>query len=144
MEEYFTNEIKWIKLELTQLKTSAQVSAVSVPTVVDSMSVSIPMGLSNPSLASGSVRVKVNSGSDDIIMATLDSYCDDITKLTDFPATARSTSVTLEYLGSGEAIIDISAIGNESDRNALAGGGSVTITKQLTVRATGEFTMELV
>ena len=142
MENYFDNEIKNMKRELTQLKTATQTSAVAVPTVSQSLSIPITLELANPYLAKGSAYVRVSASSDTILMATLDSYFDDITRATDFPATTRKTYIIMDYKGNGETLIYIDFTGNASDRSTLSGGGSVTVTKQLTVRATEEFTLE--
>lgn len=144
MENYFDNEIKNMKRELTQLKTAAQTSAGTVPTVSHSLSISMPLHLANPYLAKGNAYVRVSATSDTILMVTLDSYFDDITKTMDFPATTRRTYMIMDYKGNGETLIYIDFTGNASDRSTLSGGGSVTVTKQLTVRATEEFTMEII
>lgn len=144
MEEPFSKEIKEIKEELTQLKTAKQTSAGAITTVAHSINVPISLSLSNPDLASGYAVVRVSTTSDEMIMATLDSYYGDITQFTNFPATTRSVLILTEYRQSGVVIIELIATGNASDRSTLSGGGSVTITKQLTVRSTGEFTMEIV
>lgn len=143
MENYFTQEIKSIKHELTQLKTAAETSAGSVPTISHSLSVSIPLSLENSDLATGTAHVRLSATQDELLMATLDSYYDDVTQATNFPATTRSVQMLLNYLDNDTIIVRLVAEGNASDRSTLSGGGSVTITKQLTVRSTDDFTMEV-
>lgn len=142
MEEYFTREIKRIRRELTDLKTTDQKSAGVVPTTTQTISVSIPLTLSSSDMASGTAHIKVVTGADALIMATLDSYYGDITQATNYPATTRGVQLLQDYLGEGIIVIRLVAEGNADDRSTLSGGGSVSITKQLTVRATEPFSLE--
>lgn len=142
MDEYFTREIKRIRRELTDLKTADQKSAGVTPTTAQTISVSIPLSLTSADIASGTAHIKVTTGADALIMATLDSYYDDITQANNYPATTRSVQLLQDYLGEGIIVLRLVAEGNANDRSTLAGGGSVSITKQLTVRATEPFTLE--
>lgn len=143
MEEYFTKEIKRIKQELTDLKTTSQKSAGVIPTTSQTVSVSIPLSLNAAGTsASGHVAYTVTPENGAIIVSTLDHYYDDITKVVDFPATTRSIVLMQNALNNDEYILYLYGRGDANDRSTLSGGGSVSLTAQLTVRSTANFIME--
>lgn len=145
MENYFSQEIKRIKQELTGLKTTAQKSATVVPTTVQTISVSIPLELNDVgSTASGGAYYVITPDGESIITCTLAKYCDDPTQKHNFPATIRYFDILQNKLDDDNYIIYIFGHGDANDRSTLSGGGSVTLTNTLTIRATAPFTVEAV
>ena len=142
MQDYFERELLNIKREMTYLKTAMQKSAGIVETTSHSVSLNLPLSLDEYQInASGHARFGVNSSDNILMMTTLNWYYDDITKASDLPRTTRHADVITFY--DGRPIIRVIVRGTQSDVNTLKNGGSVSIDVILTVRATDEFTLEV-
>lgn len=138
MENYFSQEIKRLKQELTNLKPSAQTSAESVATVSQTLDFNIPLALDNPYLATGTVYIKITSNTNSVFMVTLDSYYDDISNYRQ----CRNAYIEQFYVGDNTWLIYLNVEGDQNDINTLSGGGSVSVPRKLTIRAMGEFETE--
>ena len=145
MEEYFSQEIKRIKREITMLKTASQKSAGVIPTIAQTLSVSIPLKLESLDLsAEGEAYYIIYPSDNALITCTLDKYSDDPTKDNDFPRTQRSFDLLQNKLDDTNYVLYIYGHGDANDRSTLAGGGSVTLTTNLTIRSTAPFTVEAI
>lgn len=145
MEEYFSQEVKNLKRELTNLKTIAQKSAAVIQTAAQTVNVSMTLKLNDVgSTASGGAYYIVKPENEAIITCTLTKYCDDPSQRVNFPATIRYFDVLQNKLNDTDYIIYVFGHGDASDRATLSGGGSVILTNALTIMATAPFTVEAI
>lgn len=144
MDNYLDREIKQMNREILALKTSAQKSAGIVPTVSQSFGVTLQLQIEStaPLICSGTAEYEITTESDALVMVTLDKYYDDITKVSGGPRETRSTYYDLSKFNNGKTSLLISAYGTDDDAAAIQGGGSVSISSQVTVRSTSSFTIE--
>ena len=146
MENYFDSQLLSMKRELLALKQAKQKFAGSIPMVKQSVDVSIPLSLnSSQTSATGEKLFKITTTHDAILVPTLTTYYDDVTKHGQTPNTTRYMLPMLGRLSSNVFLVRIDAFGtqgNDSDVTTLINGGSVTLTNKLTVIGTDEFTLE--
>lgn len=144
MDNYLDREIKQMNREILALKTSAQKSAGIVPTVMQTFGVTLQLQVDSttPLTCSGMAEYLITTESDAIIMVTLDKYSDDITKESYSPRTTRGYDYLLSKLNNGKTSLIISVYGTYDDAVAIQGGGSVSLSSQVTVRSTSNFTIE--
>lgn len=144
MDNYFSEEIKKIKREITALKTAMQKSAGQIEFDVKSVNFSIPLSLNaSQTQASGSVSFKIVSDKPVLFFATLDKYYDDITKAGPGPILSRYFT-TYQWVDLDGIVIQITGNGTQgpnSDVTTLINGGSVTLSGKLTVKCTDQFTL---
>lgn len=143
MENYFDSEIKNIEREIVNLTTSMQKSAIVAPTVVQTVQVTRSLQSGGSDKAFYNARFRVTTNTRALVMATLDSYFDDIT-LNDrvWVPDTRSAWLYVSKISRTVYYVNISFRGKDGDNTTISGGGSVQMTRTLTVRCTDEFTLE--
>lgn len=141
MENYFSNEIKNIKSELTNLKTASQKSATTMQTVSQSVQVNIPLSLHDTYFADGEVTYKISADTEALFSFTLDKYYDDIYYDLLAVMHPRIRGILPIKNEDNSLFLLVQAVGDENDVQTLTNGGSVTITNTLTIRATAPFTI---
>lgn len=126
--EHIKNDIK----EVNMLKTGTQKSASDVELTSDSILVSTNLD----TYGYGIVYVKVSPSNDNeiLINATLDKINED--------ENGRQFETYL-FFENGYYIVYVGFTGNSDDDATIAGGGTVTVSANLTVVSTDEFTMEV-
>lgn len=144
MDDYFDREIKQLNQEILYLKTSVQRSAGAVPIISKTITVEVPLVLKGDIVytCSGVVDYVITPAGDSPIMATLDRYFDDITKATTYPPQTRQSNVILGGRTDETIALTVTAQGDRNDVATLQGGGSVTLSYQLTIRAMNDFIIE--
>lgn len=143
MQNYFDNEIKNIERELLALKTASTVSSIPLELIQHSVQISIPLQLSvYQTTATGAVAYKIVSDEDLIVYPYLSWYYENIY---DIEVTGEHRYLRMMSLfQDGAPLIFINARGSENDIQRMIGGESITLTANLTVVATRNFTMEKV
>jgi len=143
MQNYFDNEIKNIERELLALKTASTVSSIPLELIQRSVQISIPLQLSvYQTTATGAVAYKIVSDEDLIVYPYLSWYYENIY---DIEVTGEHRYLRMMSLFQDKApLILINARGSENDIQRMIGGESITLTANLTVVATRNFTMEKV
>lgn len=143
MQNYFDNEIKNIERELLALKTASTVSSIPLELIQRSVQISIPLQLSiYQTTATGAVAYKIVSDEDLIVYPYLSWYYENIY---DIEVTGEHRYLrTMSLFQDGAPLILINARGSENDIQRMIGGESITLTANLTVVATRNFTMEKV
>lgn len=143
MQNYFDNEIKNIERELLALKTASTVSSIPLELIQRSVQISIPLQLSiYQTTATGAVAYKIVSDEDLIVYPYLSWYYENIY---DIEVTGEHRYLRMMSLfQDGAPLIFINARGSENDIQRMIGGESITLTANLTVVATRNFTMEKV
>lgn len=144
MQDYFEQEIKQLEKETLFLKTSAQRSAAAVPIISKTITVDLPLELKGDIIytCSGRVDYVITPNGGSPIMATLNKYFDDITKATTSPPQTRQANVILGGRTDETIALTVTAQGDRNDVATLQGGGSVTLSYQLTIRAMNDFIIE--
>lgn len=142
MDNYFDREIKQIKREILGLKQSQQKSAATVPTAVRTASISLDLEIidSGDPRATAYFRIETNSRA--LVFATLDKYYDDIT-LNDhgWNPDTRKARLAVQKVSKLVYYVIITLIGTGQDYVTIRDGGKVTMSRNLTVRCTDNFTM---
>ena len=149
MENYFNHELNYLKKELTRLKTAAQKSASSAKLVKQTVNVSTNLVWEDISYPYGSARsdvlYEITPNSDSIIVCTLDWYFGDITKSYDIYQSTREIQVKQLVLPNGKPGIELYFIGTEDGPNSDAAraknGETITVSVNLTVTCTDNFTL---
>lgn len=143
MEDYFEHEVKKIERELIRLKTSAKKSAGIVPTIAKTINLNIPLSLdASRTSCSGNITYKISIDSVALIMPTLDWYYGNVIDNDHFPYTTRRASIVSGRLSNGDYIVRVQARGTYQDAIDIAGGASISVQVNLTVRSSDIFTME--
>lgn len=147
MNDYFEREIKSLEREIIALKTSTQKSAGNLELISKTIHISIPLELDEYQTgASGSKTYIVRKDSEEIVVAYLDWYTDDITK--DWMDTYLQGSVRAGRINhgvyNGADVFRVSAYGNRNDIDAMIGGASITISMNMTVKCTNNFSLEAI
>lgn len=144
MNNYFEREIRQLKKELLQLKTSSQKSAGLVPIISRTANVSIPLSLNSiQTECSGEIIYLIEPNSDALIIPTLDKYYDDIMLNDRLPYRTRKVSLALTVGTDGRYLLRITGRGDTNDVSSLVGGGSVNLNTILTVQCSDNFTMRM-
>lgn len=149
MENYFNHELNYLKKELTRLKTAAQKSASSAKLVKQTVNVSTNLiweDISDPyGSARSDVLYEITPNSDSIIISTLDWYFGDITKSYDIYQSTREIQVKQLVLPNGKPGVELYFIGTEDGPNSDAAraknGETITVSVNLTVTCTDNFSM---
>lgn len=149
MENYFNHELNYLKKELTRLKTATQKSASSAKLVKQTVNVSTNLVWEDISYPYGSARsdvlYEIVPNTDSIIICTLDWYYGDITKSYDIYQTTREIRVKQLVLPNGKPGIELYFIGTEDGPNSDAAraknGETITVSVNLTVTCTDNFTL---
>lgn len=146
MDDYFNRELQQINREITRLKTSSQKSGGIVPTVSKTLRITEQLqftGLPTPtSTVRAIVKYKILPSSTALIIATLDKYYDDIFNVIDNGTRSRSVSMSEER--NGDTIMSVMLTGDNNDARTMYDGGSVSMSTEVTVRCTDNFTIERV
>lgn len=146
MNNYFETEILRIERELLGLKASQQKFANDMVTLTKSMSLSIPLSLTSPTVARGGARVRITANQPTIFSATLDKYYDDIMLNQSYPRETREAQLSVSKISDTEYFIQLTVFGTQTGYNndveVLSGGGSVTLNYTLTVQCVHDFNME--
>jgi hypothetical protein len=147
MENYFCNEIKNIKRELTQLKTSQQRFAGEVPLVSKNARVSLELSLNqSQTVAIGEKFWKLTMEKESLFVVSLQKYYDDVTKSEEYPRTTRVITFEVGKSGEREYLIHVIGYGTQwgdnNDVDTIRGGGRVTLENVLTVKSTDDFNLE--
>lgn len=150
MENYFENEIKLIESELTNLKQSKIRSAGAIAISKQNVAVSADLQYEDSGGAYGSayaIKVyEIATSSPAIIMPTLSWYSSDIEKpaiLTEY--SARKIDIYQAILDNGNCAVVLYFNGTNdsstSDAAKVQAGETVTISVELTVACTENFTI---
>lgn len=115
-----------------------------MPTVSQTITVNIPLSLVGPynAVCTGTAEYAIQSEGEALVMVTLASYFDDIFKANEYPYTTRERNYVLSKLRDGRLDLTISCHGDGNDVNTLKGGGAASISVELTIRSTSNFTVE--
>lgn len=149
MDNYFNHELNYLKKELTRLKTAAQKSASSAKLVKQTVNVSTNLVWEDISYPYGSARAtavyEVIPNSDSIIVPTLDWYFGDITKSYEITQSTREIQMSTFILPTGNFGVYLYFIGTEDGPNSDAAraknGETITVSVNLTVTCTDNFTL---
>lgn len=149
MENYFNHELNYLKKELTRLKTATQKSASSAKLVKQTVNVSTNLVWEDISYPYGSARsdvlYEIVPNTDSIIICTLDWYFGDITKSYDIYQSTRKIQVKQLVLPNGNPGVELYFIGTEDGPNSDAAraknGETITVSVNLTVTCTDNFTL---
>lgn len=151
MEQFFEREFLALERELSQLKTAAQRSSGMVETTSKTIPLSIPLQISSSGMAcDGSVEYKLKAESNSIITVTLDWYYENVAEEWQLYRTSRAVRVSQIGLPNGYIGITVTASGTDystdqsDDLSRLERGESVSITANMTILSTNEFTLERV
>lgn len=142
MDNYFESEIERLKREILGLKKAQQKSAANVPTTAQSVSITQTLQLIDSGDPRATVHYKIETPSRALVFATLDKYYDDIT-LNDhrWNPDTRVARISVQKYSKLVYYISITYIGDGNDYITIRDGGTVTMTRTLTVRCTDTFTM---
>lgn len=140
MDDYFNRELRQINREITRLKTSGQKSGGIVPTVATTINVTEQLQLIGLSTAYAEAYYKIRTNSTALVMTSLDKYYDDIFNI--FNHGTRSYDCYLHRRSNGDIIMIVYFSGNQDDARTLWEGGSVSMSTEVTVRCTDNFTIE--
>lgn len=149
MNNFFEREVLSLERELLWLKTCAQRSSGVVETVTKTVAVSVPLSMNTQQTScSGVVYYVVEPESTAIIIPTLDWYCSgsnwDVGRT---PSIVRTAGVVERTLGNGRRRIAVSVSGTNfstdasDDLSRLRRGETVSVSVNLTVRASDNFTI---
>ena len=149
MDNYFNRELNYLKKELTRLKTAGQKSASSAKLVKQTVNVSTNLVWEDISYPYGSARAtavyEVIPNSDSIIVPTLDWYFGDINQSYDVYQTTREIQMSTFVLPTGNYGVYLYFIGTEngpdSDAARAKNGETITVSVNLTVTCTDNFTL---
>lgn len=149
MENYFDHELNYLKKELTRLKTANQKSASSAKLVKQTVNVSTNLVWEDISDPYGSARsdvvYEIIPNSDSIVICTLDWYFGDINQSYNVYYTTRQIKAKQLVLPNGNQGIELYFIGTENGPNSDAAraknGETITVSVNLTVTCTDNFTL---
>lgn len=149
MENYFDHELNYLKKELTRLKTAGQKSASSAKLVRQTVNISVNLAWEDISYPYGSARAKavyeVIPNSDSIIVPTLDWYFGDINQSYNVYYTTRKIQMRTFILPTGNYGVYLYFVGTENGPNSDAAraknGETITVSVNLTVTCTDNFTL---
>lgn len=149
MDNYFNQEIKSIKREITAIKTASQKSAVTAPMVTKTTNVNTNLEYKDISYPWGSarstVKYEVETDNAEIIIPTLDWYFGDISRAGMTDQSTREIQLNTRVASSGNIIVELYFIGTEngvdSDAQKVKNGETVTVSVNLTVRCTNDFNL---
>lgn len=147
MQNYFDREIKYLEKEITNLKTSGQKSSALVKTIAKTTTVSVQLQWEDISYPNGSARARaayeVVTSKDAIIMSTLSWYHENI--FSNYIKTSREITLTRGVLSNGNYGAYLYFYGTEGGDNSDAArtkrGETVTVSVDLTVVCTQDFTL---
>lgn len=142
MNNYFDNEIKQLEKEILNLKTSAQKSAGVVPTTAKTINVTVNLALRSTFVCSGTANYLIRTNSNALVIVTLDKYYDDVYRAADYPYTTRESYWVLGSYRDGSMSLLLTCFGTANDAQTIEQGGSVSMTVNITVRCTSDFTIE--
>lgn len=149
MENYFNHELDYLKKELTRLKTAAQKSSRSATLVKQTVNISTNLVWEDISDPYGSARsdvlYEIIPNSDAIITYTLDWYFGDINGSYTTSQTTREIQLHQIVLPNGKPGVELYFIGTEDGPNSDAAraknGETITVSVNLTVTCTDNFTL---
>lgn len=151
MNNYFDNEIKRLEKEILWLKTTKQKSAGLIEMVTKTIPISIKLEVdptvSVPS-AVGQKYYKIKNEEDAILIPTLDWYYEDVYNAWRGRNEVYSRYLDLEQIvyPDGYTGVRIRAtgtnVGANSDGVKVAGGETIRIECNLTVRSSADFSIE--
>lgn len=149
MDNYFNRELNYLKKELTALKTAGQKSASSAKLVKQTVSISTNLVWEDLSDPYGSARswviYEITPNSDSIIVATLNWYYDDINSSYLTTQSTREIQLKQVILPNGKPGVQLYFIGTENGPNSDAAraknGETITVSVNLTVTCTDNFTL---
>lgn len=148
MNDYFEREILAVEDELSQLKTAAQRSSGTVETTSKTVAVSVPLSMNAArTTCSGSVAYLITCEHNAAVMATLDWYYGNVADNWRTPRATRRARVSTKMQPDGKILATVTCNGTSvvdsgtSDLARLKNGESVSISVNLTVRATDNFTI---
>lgn len=149
MDNYFNRELDYLKKELTRIKTNSQKSSSSATLVKQTVNVSTNLVWENISDPYGSARsdviYEIIPNSDSIVVCTLDWYFGDINGSYTTDQTTREIQVHQFVLSNGHPAIELYFIGTENGPNSDAArarnGETITVSVNLTVTSTDNFTI---
>lgn len=149
MDNYFNRELNYLKKELTRLKTAGQKSASSAKLVKQTVNVSTNLVWEDISDPYGSARswviYEITPNSDSIIVATLNWYYDDINSSYLTTQSTREIQLKQVILPNGKPGVQLYFIGTEngpdSDAARAKNGETITVSVNLTVTCTDNFTL---
>lgn len=149
MDNYFNRELNYLKKELTRLKTAGQKSASSAKLVKQTVNVSTNLVWEDLSDPYGSARswviYEITPNSDSIIVATLNWYYDDINSSYLTTQSTREVQLKQVILPNGKPGVQLYFIGTENGPNSDAAraknGETITVSVNLTVTCTDNFTL---
>lgn len=139
MQNYFENELTRLEKEMTWLKTSTVKSGATITSQVKTIQYNIELELVSSTNANGSQRFILTLNDDAIFNSTLDKYYDDIVNA---QLDTRRRVISSYWLSDNTYYISVYAWGDSNDIATLEGGGRVTISGNLTVTCTDDFTLE--
>lgn len=151
MNDYFNTELLYLNKEITRLKTSAQRSAALLVTTSQTVRIDANLELGTgidvggPQVAVKTFNYEIVTESNAIITSTLDWYYADISQAWRQPpyVYARYIDMAEVVLPNGNAGIRLSIygtnVGVNNDAERVAGGQTVTVTVNLTVRCSDNF-----
>lgn len=149
MDNYFDHELKYLKRELTRLKTASQKSSANAKLVSQTVSVSTNLVWEDISYPYGSARsdvvYEIIPDSDSIINCTLSWYYGDINQSYLTSQATREIQMHQIILPSGNPGVELYFVGTENGPNSDAAraknGETVTVTVNLTITCTDTFTV---
>lgn len=149
MQNYFENEVKNVERELLWLKTSGQKSASAIDTASEKISLNVNLEYQEISYLTGSARAskwyRVRTDDDAIIVPTLSWYYGDISQAANPEFTTREIQMSTGIMN-GVFVIGLYFIGTEKGDNSDAArvkrGETVTVSVDLNIVCTSEFTVE--
>lgn len=148
MQDYFENEVKRVERELLWLKTSGQKSASAIATTSRTLHLNVNLQYEEISWPTGSARAskwfQVVPENDAIIIPTLSWYHGDINQAADIEIMTREIRLDIGIVN-GKYTIGLYFIGTEKGDNSDAArtkrGETVTVSVDLTVVSTSNFTI---
>lgn len=142
MNDYFESEIKKIQKEILDLKTSAQKSAIVVPSVSKTVNIKLKLEIIDSGNPRASTSFLIETNSRALVFATLNQYFDDI-YLNDhlWSPNTRKAKILISKISKLEYFVGVDFEGNEDDWVTIRGGGTVEMSRTLTVRCTDDFRM---
>lgn len=150
MDNYFDNEIKQLQKEIINLKTSGTKSAEIVETISQTIPISMQLSLGQSSTPPGAVAQKyfeIETDDNALVMITLDHYYDDINEAWQVlpKVTARYFDMTRFEFQNGNIGVRLIAYGTntgaDNDAEKISGGQVVTMSCNMTVRCTTNFSL---
>ena len=152
MEQYFEQQLKEVKRELTRLKTAVQKSSTVMTLAQKTITLNIPLSWRSAygytyGRADAEKYYKFTSSTSALFFPTLSWYAGNISQAWSvLPHTTRTITMTRTILPDGSNGIRLQFIGTDNDENSDAAkakdGQTVTVSVDLTVTCTNDFTIE--